>query len=97
MLGDMSEIMVSAFPPSSSLRRSTVSGLVMSPRNVATPSRGSMCCRSTPTTFPFGPTRSCATCSQPPGAAPRSATAPPGGRTLKRSSICMSLNEALER
>src|SRR5437868_13073157 len=47
---------------------------------------------SIPRTNPFSPTARAAIWHQPPGAAPRSSTRPPGGSTWKRSWISSSLN-----
>ena len=74
-----------------------VESSVMSPTKVSTPSRGLMYLRSTPMTLPPGHVRSLATCSHPPGHAPRSTTASPGLKMEKRLSIWISLKDALER
>lgn len=53
--------------------------------------------RSTPNTWPLVPTRSEATCSQPPGAAPKSTTISPGLIRPFLLHISMSLKTALLR
>ncbi len=93
----MSERTTSAFPPKRSISSIMVESSVMSPTKVCTPSIGLMYLRSTPMTLPLGQVRSCATCSHPPGHAPRSTTASPGLKMENLLSIWMSLKDALER
>ena len=97
MFGAMSESTTSAFPPNLSMSSIMVESWVMSPTNVSTPSMGLMYLRSTPITLPLGHVRSWATWHHPPGHAPRSTTASPGLKIPKRSSIWISLKDALER
>ncbi len=97
MFGAISDSTTSAFPPNLSMSSIMVLSWVMSPMTVSTPSSGLMYLRSTPMTFPLGQVRSCATCSHPPGQAPRSTTWSPDLKIPKRLSIWMSLKDALER
>ena len=101
----MSDITTVALPPSQALTCASASSARKSSWWISAPATGSTSCRSIPRTRPtalpdFSPsalTRGTATCSQPPGAQPRSTTRAPGTRNRNRSSSSMILNAARPR
>ena len=95
----MSDSTTSAGPPSAAFTWASAFSSRKSSSRMVSPATGSTSWISTPSTVPralpcFSPsalTRFTATCSQPPGAQPRSTTRAPGTRKRRFSSISISL------